>query len=74
MSQNTLQEVSFGTTSIQKLRRITLDQNLLRTLSLEEGASVEVVLVVATGDICLRKCKIGQSETVKKNKKVYVER
>lgn len=68
MSQNTLQEVSFGTTTIQKLRRITLDQNLLRTLSLEEGDSVEVVLVVATGDICLRKCKTSQSETVKKNK------
>jgi hypothetical protein len=74
MSQNTLQEVSFGTTSIQKLRRITLDQNLLRNLSLEEGDSLEVVLVVATGDICLRKCKIEQSEIVKKNKKVYVER
>ncbi len=68
MYQNTLQEVSFGTATIQKLRRITLDQNLLRTLSLEEGDSIEVILMVATGDICLRKCKTNQREPAKKNK------
>lgn len=67
MSHITLQEVSFGTTTIQKLRRITLDQNLLRTLNLEEGDSVEVVLIVATGEICLRKCKNQQADISKKN-------
>jgi len=40
---------------IQKLRRITLDQNLLRTLELEEGDTLDVVLLVDTGEIRLRK-------------------
>lgn len=55
MSQKKLKEVSFGATTIQKLRRITLDPNLLKTLGLGEGDRIEVVLVVDTGEICLRK-------------------
>ena len=42
-------------TTIQKLRRITLDANLLRTLDLAEGDSVEIVLIVESGEICLRR-------------------
>lgn len=67
MNEKALQEVSFGTTTIQKLRRITLDQNLLRTLNLEEGDSVEVVLLVSTGEICLRKSKDTNGDLAKKN-------
>jgi len=55
MTHSMLNEVYFGTVTIQKLRRITLDQNLLRTLHLKEGDSVEVVLLTNTGEICLRK-------------------
>lgn len=47
--------VTFGSVTIQKLRRITLDQNLLRTLDLEEGDALDVVLLVDTGEIRLRK-------------------
>lgn len=50
-----LSEVSFGPATIQKLRRIALDSNLLRTLGLEEGDSLEVSLMVETGEIRLRK-------------------
>lgn len=65
MINKILNEVSFGSVTIQKLRRITLDQNLLRTLGLEEGDCVEVVLLTGTGEICLRR----QSEKKTKNKK-----
>lgn len=50
-----LSEVSFGPVMIQKMRRISLDSNLLRTLGLEEGDSLEVALMVDTGEIRLRK-------------------
>lgn len=55
-----LPEVSFGSTMIQKMRRISLDPNLLRTLGLEEGDSLEVILLVQTGEIRLRKAPSGQ--------------
>jgi hypothetical protein len=54
-SKSILQEVSFGTATIQKLRRVTLDPNLLRTLGLAEGDLLEVALLVETGEIRLRK-------------------
>lgn len=40
----TLKKVSFGTTRIQKLRRVTLDQNLLQTLGLSIGDLVCIEL------------------------------
>lgn len=52
-----LQEVSFGTATIQKLRRVSLDANLLRTLGLIEGDTLEVALIVETGEIRLRKTR-----------------
>lgn len=55
MAHKLVHEVSFGSTTIQKLRRVALDPNLLRTLGLEEGDSLEVVLLVDTGEIRLRK-------------------
>lgn len=55
MTKPALSEVSFGPATIQKLRRIALDSNLLRTLGLEEGDTLEVCLLVETGEIRLRK-------------------
>jgi hypothetical protein len=49
-----LSEVSFGEVTIQRLRRVTLDANLLRTLGLVEGDSVDVVLLVDSSDIVMR--------------------
>lgn len=40
---------------IQKLRRISLDPNLLHTLGLQEGDNLEVALIVETGEIRLRR-------------------
>ena len=54
MASQVLKEVSFGTATIQKLRRISLDANLLRTLGLAEGDRIEVVLLVETGEVRLR--------------------
>lgn len=48
-------KVSFGTSRIQKLRRLALDSNLLKTLGLEEGDSVQVELDVPTATILIRK-------------------
>ena len=39
-----LKKVSFGTTKIQALRRVALDQNLLDTLGLQIGDLVRVEL------------------------------
>jgi len=39
-----LKKVSFGTTKIQKLRRVALDQNLLETLGLGIGDLVRIEL------------------------------
>jgi hypothetical protein len=50
-----LRRVSFGTSTIQKLRRIALDSNLLATLNLKEGDTVKIDLDVATATILIRK-------------------
>lgn len=55
MTKPRLNEVTFGSVIVQKLRRVTLDQNLLKTLGLAEGDSLDVVLLVDTGEIRLRK-------------------
>ena len=67
MKNKKLNKVFFGTTKIQKLRRITLDQNLLKTLDLAEGDSVDVSLFVDTGEICIRKVASENSSISKKN-------
>jgi len=46
---------SYGTSKIQKLRRIALDSNLLATLKLQEGDTVKIDLDVATATILIRK-------------------
>lgn len=61
-----LLEVSFGPTMIQKMRRISLDANLLRTLGLEEGDSLDVALMVETGEIRLRKVTKVKTKSVLK--------
>lgn len=55
MTKNALTEVSFGTVTIQRSRRIALDANLLRTLGIAEGDSIEVVLLVDSSEIILRR-------------------
>lgn len=47
--------VSFGTSTIQKLRRIALHSNLLTTLDLQEGDTVRIDLDVASATILIRK-------------------
>lgn len=47
--------VSFGTSTIQKLRRVALDPNLLTTLGLREGDAVKVELDVDRAIILIRK-------------------
>lgn len=53
-----IHKVSFGTTKIQKLRRIALDANLLETLQLKEGDDVHVALDVSSGTIVIRKAAL----------------
>lgn len=62
-----LSEVSFGPTMIQKMRRISLDANLLRTLGLEEGDSLDVALMVETGEIRLRKISPSKQKSTPQN-------
>lgn len=63
-----LSEVTFGEATIQRLRRITLDSNLLRTLGLSEGDSVEVVLMVDSSEIVLRKSRSAPSQALRGSK------
>jgi len=63
MAKNSIQEVSFGSTTIQRLRRITLDKNLMSTLDVTEGDTLEVVLLVDTGEIRLRKSARDQTSS-----------
>lgn len=63
MSKVPLAEVSFGVVTIQKLRRIALDSNLLRTLGLSEGDTLEVALNVETSEVILRKQERSLSDS-----------
>lgn len=63
MTKNALTEVSFGTVIVQRSRRISLDANLLRTLGIAEGDSVEVVLMVDSSEIILRPVGAQVSKT-----------
>jgi hypothetical protein len=50
-----IKRVSFGTSTIQKARRIALDANLLTTLELQEGDTVKIDLDVESATILIRK-------------------
>jgi antitoxin component of MazEF toxin-antitoxin module len=50
-----LKKVSFGTSIIQKSRRVALDPNLLDTLELKEGDKVRVELDIDSETILIRK-------------------
>jgi hypothetical protein len=50
-----IKKVSFGTSTIQKARRIALDPNLLTTLELQEGDIVRIDLDVDSATILIRK-------------------
>ena len=60
-----LKTVSFGTTTIQKLRRVALDENLLETLHLKEGDTVRIELDVDSSVIVIRKAEQQQTTGVK---------
>jgi hypothetical protein len=50
-----IKKVSFGTSTIQKARRVALDPNLLTTLQLQEGDTVTIDLDVESATILIRK-------------------
>jgi hypothetical protein len=50
-----LKKVSFGTSIIQRSRRVALDPNLLETLKLKEGDKVRVELDVDSETILIRR-------------------
>lgn len=50
-----INRVSYGTTTIQQLRRVALDQNLLETLGLGVGDHVRVELDVDSGTVLISK-------------------
>lgn len=57
-----IKKVFFGTSTIQKARRIALDPNLLSTLELQEGDTVRIDLDVDTATILIRKDMAADSE------------
>ena len=61
-TMKSISKVSFGTSRIQKLRRVALDGNLLKTLGLEEGDAVDVELDINTATILIRKTEFKVSE------------
>lgn len=60
----TLKKVSFGTTKIQKLRRVALDQNLLETLGLEIGDLVRIELDIEHEAVLITRASDQQPELV----------
>lgn len=50
-----INRVYYGTTTIQQLRRVALDQNLLETLGLGIGDHVRVELDVDSGTVVISK-------------------
>jgi antitoxin component of MazEF toxin-antitoxin module len=50
-----LKRVLFGTTLIQRQRRVALDPNLLKNLGLEIGDEVAISLDIETKTICIEK-------------------
>lgn len=59
-----LKTVSFGTSRIQKLRRVALDENLLSTLGLEVGDLVCVELDTENEAILITRASSSQPERV----------
>ena len=50
-----MKKVSFGITSVQKGRRIILDDSLLQNLDIKEGDPVEIFLDIREEAILIRK-------------------
>ena len=63
-------KVSFGTSVIQKGRRIALDPNLLKNLELGEGDRVQIFLDTDTNSVVVEKEQGGTpTEPTKKKKR-----
>jgi len=56
--------VSYGTSTIQKARRVALDANLLTTLKLQEGDTVRIDLDVQSATILI--CKEAPADPKRK--------
>jgi bifunctional DNA-binding transcriptional regulator/antitoxin component of YhaV-PrlF toxin-antitoxin module len=59
--------VSFGTSKVQSLRRVALDPNLLATLRITEGDTVEISLDTESEQIVIKK-KSGSEVTAAKKR------
>ncbi|MBS1174044.1 MAG: hypothetical protein H6R05_175 [Burkholderiaceae bacterium] len=62
-----LKIVSYGTSKIQQLRRVALDQNILDTLGLSIGDTVQVELDTENSTIILS--KVNSKDVQKKTSK-----
>jgi len=51
--------ISFGTTPVQKGKRVKLNDNLLDNLNIIEGDVVEVILDTSKQEIILRKSQLS---------------
>lgn len=67
-----LKKVSFGTTTIQSLRRITLDKNILDTLELEVGDQVKIELDTETATVLVSRAP--KEESVEPTRKSRAKR
>jgi formylmethanofuran dehydrogenase subunit D len=64
-----LKIVSFGTSKIQKSRRVALDPNLMTTLGMQEGDMVRVDLDVQSATILIRREACNQNATTAKSRR-----
>ena len=58
-----MKKVSFGKTSIQKGRRIILDDSLLQNLNIQEGDPVELFLDIKEEAILIKKSQNSSFKT-----------
>ena len=68
MSPDRLKKVLFGTTLIQRQRRVALDPNLLENLGLAIGDEVAIFLDTEARSICIEKVVSLESNTSREKK------
>jgi len=57
-----MKRVSFGTTPVQKGKRVKLNDNLLENLNIVEGDVVELILDTTKQEIILRKFQLSEKK------------
>ena len=65
-----MKKVSFGITSVQKGRRIILDDSLLQNLDIKEGDPVELFLDVKEEAILIKKSQNSSSKVKVKRREI----